>query len=330
MPRLDVSKILKLISGGQTGADVGGLEAARLLGIPTGGTAPKGYRSLAPDQAQHAELLRSRYGLGEHPESAYPPRTMKNVDDAAATIAFLLKPSTGTGKTIGYAQTGRWQHGNPSAGLHVGGHRPVLVLDKVDSESAAKEISAMLAKLNPQSLNIAGHEEGGVPGLEQAVKRALMRALSGKAPVNTRNALDRMLSNMHLLDEPIKDRFGIPYRSVEAAFQAAKTLDPEARKKIAALAGDSPQWHGLPAKGAGRQVQLDPNWNERRVKVMEYLLKEKFKQPRFAEALRSTGGAPIIEMDPKGNDKFWAASSPLSGLNMLGRILEEVRLGLHG
>ena len=328
MPRLDVSKILKLISGGQTGADVGGLEAARLLGIPTGGTAPKGYKSAGPPS--HGAKLRDVYKLAEDASADYVPRTMKNVDDAAATIAFLLKNSPGTGKTIGYAQTGRWQHGNPTAGLHVGGHRPVLVLDKADSESAAKAIEDMLTKLNPQTLNVAGHREGSMPGLEQAVKRALMRALSGKAPVNTRTALDRMLSNMHLLDEPIQDRFGIPYRSVEAAFQAAKTLDPEARKKIAALAGGSPQWHGLPAKGAGRQVKLDPNWNERRVKVMEYLLKEKFKQPKFADALKSTGGAPIVEVDPKGNDKFWAASSPLSGLNMLGRILEEIRLGLHG
>jgi hypothetical protein len=30
----------KIISGGQTGADQGGLEGARLLGIQTGGTAP--------------------------------------------------------------------------------------------------------------------------------------------------------------------------------------------------------------------------------------------------------------------------------------------------
>lgn len=325
-PRLDVSKILKLISGGQTGADVGGLEAARLLGIPTGGTAPKGYKSAG--LPSHGAKLRDVYKLVESPFADYQPRTMKNVDDAAATIAFLLKHSPGTGKTIGYAQTGRWQHGTRTPGLYVGGHRPVLVLDRVDSASAAKAIEDMLTKLNPQTLNVAGHREGSVPGLEQAVKRALMRALSGKAPVDTRTALDRLLSNMHLLDEPIQDRFGIPYRSVEAAFQAAKTLDPETRKKIASLAGSSPQWHGLPAKGAGRQVKLDPNWNERRVKVMEYLLRQKFKQPKFADALKSTGGAPIIELDPKGNDTFWAASSPLSGLNILGRILEEIRLGL--
>jgi hypothetical protein len=33
----------KVVSGGQTGADQGGLRAARLAGIPTGGWAPKGW-----------------------------------------------------------------------------------------------------------------------------------------------------------------------------------------------------------------------------------------------------------------------------------------------
>jgi len=36
-------KLRKIISGGQTGADVTGLLCARALGLETGGTAPKGY-----------------------------------------------------------------------------------------------------------------------------------------------------------------------------------------------------------------------------------------------------------------------------------------------
>ena len=35
--------MLKIISGGQTGIDRMGLEVARELGLPTGGTAPKSY-----------------------------------------------------------------------------------------------------------------------------------------------------------------------------------------------------------------------------------------------------------------------------------------------
>jgi hypothetical protein len=35
----------KIISGGQTGADIAGLDAAVLLHIPTGGTVMKGFKT---------------------------------------------------------------------------------------------------------------------------------------------------------------------------------------------------------------------------------------------------------------------------------------------
>jgi hypothetical protein len=38
-------KTKKVISGGQTGADLTGLEEAHKRGIPTGGTVPKGCRT---------------------------------------------------------------------------------------------------------------------------------------------------------------------------------------------------------------------------------------------------------------------------------------------
>jgi hypothetical protein len=41
-----------IISGGQTGADQGGLFAAEILKIKTGGYAPKGYRTEVPSK-QH-------------------------------------------------------------------------------------------------------------------------------------------------------------------------------------------------------------------------------------------------------------------------------------
>ena len=36
--------LIKIISGGQTGADMGGLRAGRALNIPTGGSAPHGWK----------------------------------------------------------------------------------------------------------------------------------------------------------------------------------------------------------------------------------------------------------------------------------------------
>ena len=73
----------QIISGGQTGADQGGLEGAYLIGIKTGGVAPKGYRTNA---GYMPELLRDKYGLEESPFSSYPPRTEANVRRSDGTV----------------------------------------------------------------------------------------------------------------------------------------------------------------------------------------------------------------------------------------------------
>jgi predicted NAD-dependent protein-ADP-ribosyltransferase YbiA (DUF1768 family) len=148
--------------------------------------------------------------------------------------------------------------------------------------------------------------------------------------VDTRTALDRLLSNMHKLDAPLMDRFGLAYPTVEHAYQAAKTLNPKERETILKLLGSSDQWYGLPAKAAGRRVTLDPSWDKRKVEVMRQLLGKKFEQLRFAEALRSTGTTPIVEVDPMGRDLFWAQSPTGQGRNELGKMLEAIRTLLFG
>jgi len=84
----------KIISGGQTGADQGALVGARMVGIPTGGWMPRGFKTefgLCP------ELARA-YDMREHPSELYPPRTAQNVKDADGTIWVSdedLEDSTG-------------------------------------------------------------------------------------------------------------------------------------------------------------------------------------------------------------------------------------------
>lgn len=78
--------ILKVISGGQTGADRAGLDAAKANGLPTGGTAPKDFWTTdgpAPELAA--------YGLIELDVSGadgYRKRTKLNVGDSDLTIAI--------------------------------------------------------------------------------------------------------------------------------------------------------------------------------------------------------------------------------------------------
>lgn len=74
--------IIKVISGGQTGADRAGLVTAKKLGIQTGGWMPKGFLAQDGNHPEFAEL----YGIKEHESEKYPPRTALNVKGSDGTI----------------------------------------------------------------------------------------------------------------------------------------------------------------------------------------------------------------------------------------------------
>jgi Circularly permutated YpsA SLOG family len=87
--------MLKVISGGQTGADRIGLEVARELGFPTGGTAPKGFLTEnGPDPSLES------FGLVEDSSPSYGPRTVRNILDANGTVLFGNMNSPGSRDTI--------------------------------------------------------------------------------------------------------------------------------------------------------------------------------------------------------------------------------------
>lgn len=74
--------IEKIISGGQCGADFGGLLAAETLNIPTGGWAPKNFKTHFGNNF----ALRERFNLKETNSSSYRPRTLKNIKDSDGTL----------------------------------------------------------------------------------------------------------------------------------------------------------------------------------------------------------------------------------------------------
>lgn len=84
-------KLRKVISGGQTGADQTGVEAASLLGLATGGTTTRGCRT---DDGPNPDWCK-RYGLAESASSDYPTRTKQNVKDADITVWFGTVTSPG-------------------------------------------------------------------------------------------------------------------------------------------------------------------------------------------------------------------------------------------
>lgn len=160
------SSVRRIISGGQTGADIGGLRAGKSLGMETGGTAPQGFRTDAGPNTS----LRDTFGLDEHSSRNYRPRTKKNVDDADATIVFRREGvvSKGSQETIDYAEkTGK----------------PVKVIDTDDPAEAARQVREFVDEHKPTTLNIAGHRERSLQGIGRFVERTLQDAFRGSQPI---------------------------------------------------------------------------------------------------------------------------------------------------
>lgn len=182
--------ITKIISGMQSGADIAGLYAAESLGIPTGGSGTKGHRSEAGKTLKERLDLAKRFNIEEGKSTGFPERTMNNVDNANATIAFRTQRSPGTDKTIGYAQSGKWQVGNSKEGIYNDGHRPVLVLNSNNSSAKNIKLIKDFIKQNPGVVNIAGSREASVPGSQKQIQKLLEAAFKGTGEVTQKNLYD--------------------------------------------------------------------------------------------------------------------------------------------
>lgn len=117
---------------------------------------------------------------------------------------------------------------------------------------------------------------------------------------------------------------GIEYGSAEAAFQATKTTDYDTRCIFAGL-------NPSQAKRLGRTIQLRPDWEDIKFKVMEEVLIRKFTQnPELKQKLLDTGNAKLIEGN-SWHDYIWGMNfSCTIGENNLGKILMKIRDELKG
>jgi hypothetical protein len=146
----------KVISGGQTGADEAGLVAAQFAGIATGGSAPRGYRTLNGPNPKLGTL----FGLREHPSEAYPPRTESNVSDSDATIRFARHfDSRGELCTMKYIR----KHGKPHFDVDVDNLPPI------------EKVVQWLKDCNIVTLNVAGNSESSAPGIYEIVWQYLLK-----------------------------------------------------------------------------------------------------------------------------------------------------------
>lgn len=111
--------------------------------------------------------------------------------------------------------------------------------------------------------------------------------------------------------------------TVEHAFQAAKTVDPE--EKACILAASTPG----NAKRLGRKVTLRPDWDIMKLDIMFSLLEMKFNfDPVLADKLINTGDAELVEGNT-WHDTYWGVCTCSKcgnqGNNHLGKLLMQVR-----
>ena len=133
---------LVVCSGGQIGSDVAGLRAAKEVGFKTGGWLPKGCITLDGPRPDRIE----EFGMQEHSESGYPPRTWRNVAETDATIriatSFLTRGEICTKNAITH-------YNKPSLDIR-------LEDDEIDLVSLIIPTADWIISNEWQRLNIAG------------------------------------------------------------------------------------------------------------------------------------------------------------------------------
>jgi len=148
---------MKIISGGQTGADRAALDAAIELSIPHGGWLPRGRKAEDGPVSKH-------YQLREMASPKYRDRTRKNILDSDGTLIVSFGPLSG-GSALTEALAIR--HDRPC--LH-------LNMEQISPGKAVAALEQWLRKFGIFTLNVAGPRASGEPRIYKTVKEMLLNA----------------------------------------------------------------------------------------------------------------------------------------------------------
>lgn len=154
----ETRRTLKIVSGGQTGADRAALDWAIDRGVEHGGWCPRGRRA-------EDGVIPARYRLTETPSESYEQRTEWNVRDSDGTAILTLSAALtgGSRATAEFART-------------LG--RPCLHLAReAEGEAAAARLRRFVDEHRIRVLNVAGPRAAGEPGVGAFVRRTLEAAL---------------------------------------------------------------------------------------------------------------------------------------------------------
>lgn len=146
-----------IVSGGQTGADRAGWDAAIELGLPYGGWVPKARRA-------EDGRIPDRYTCKETSSSDYPFRTRLNVQESDGTVVFARgEPERGSALTQNLAFRLR---------------KPCIAFDiDGDGLGIVEQLREWIERNGIHVLNVAGNRESKSPGIGERVRRILVEAL---------------------------------------------------------------------------------------------------------------------------------------------------------
>jgi hypothetical protein len=136
----------KIISGGQTGADQGALDAAIAAGVAHGGWIPKGCKT-------EDGPLPGKYRLKVTGTASLPKAAEKNVLDAHGALVITR------GKLNGYSELTRQlakMHGFPCFQIDIAQDLPA---------EAARKAKAWVGRNKIRVLHVAGPQESKSPGI---------------------------------------------------------------------------------------------------------------------------------------------------------------------
>jgi len=149
--------LTKVISGGQTGVDLGALLAAEEHGIKTGGWMPLGF--MAQD-GKHPEYS-DRFGIQEHISKRYQPRTALNVKESDGTLRIAVHFSS-PGEILTYRMIGQYK-------------KPSIDVDAMVDDTLPFQVAEWIEKHNIETLNVAGNSERTCPGIRELQQHSFMR-----------------------------------------------------------------------------------------------------------------------------------------------------------
>ncbi len=157
--------ITRIISGGQTGVDIAALRAAQSLGIPTGGTMPKGWRTLTGARPEYEQM----YGMRESSFRDYAPRSFQNAATADVTLRIATDwSSAGERCTLRAVSAAEREHFD--IGLDAGMRVNCLRVDAC--------VLWLRGFGRCLTINVAGNSEQTAPGIEAASERILRAIFS--------------------------------------------------------------------------------------------------------------------------------------------------------